>query len=254
MNVEKRGIIVGMAIGDGYIQVRTRKRRGVKGTTYTTSKTLTVVHGPQQRIYCEWKAKRLGWALGKQVNVTHRKNGPGLKYDAYGFGTDHNYFGQVKWWLYQRRKKTFTRQVLNMLTPEGVAIWYMDDGHARRNLNKNGFVSSVATAIATQCTEPEVELIIAWFLETHGIEFKKRRHKRTGLFDVECNTKESHKFASLVQRFIPECMLYKLSHVADLRSHERQTPIGLCEECGATLYDNRRKGLCVKCYHGQHKR
>ena len=234
-----------MAIGDGYVQVRDRLGTG------KLSCTLRILHGANQRAYCEWKAERLSWALGrKRINVTTVKNGPGGKYLAHQFGVDDPYFQQVRGWLYPNGQKTITRRVLDMLTPEGLAIWYMDDGHARRNTNAAGFVSSVSTNIATMCSEAEAMVIIDWFKDRFDIAFKMRC-KKSGAFGkqffIECNTEESHKFASIISPHVPESMLYKLAHVATLNSHECQTPVAHCE-CGKPIYEKRRGGLCPACY------
>lgn len=244
MNVDKRGVIVGMALGDGYVQVRQPYRKVIC--------TLRILHGSNQRAYCEWKAERLGWALGgKQFNVTQVKNGPGGRYAAYQFTAADPYFGQVRSWLYPNGKKTFTRRVLDMLTPEGLAIWYMDDGHAQRFTNTKGFVSAVSTSIATMCSEAEVMVVCDWFKARFDLNFKIR-FRKSGTpgkqFFIECNTGESHKFASIVAPHIPESMLYKLAHVASLNSHECQTPVAFCD-CGNSIYaHSRRGGLCLSCY------
>jgi|TARA_R100001530_G_scaffold51081_1_gene37927 hypothetical protein len=255
MNSEKRGVIIGMALGDGHIQVRQRLGQGKYPYE---SRTMRVLHGESQRLYVEWKAKRLGWALGgRQINVTKVKNGPGGRYSAYQFGVSHPYFGQVKRWLYPGGQKRLSGQVLDMLTPEGIAIWYMDDGHARRNTNKDGRVTSVATNIATMCSEEEVEQVIQWFIENHGIAFKKRCKKTCSpgsQFFIEANTEESKKFGRLIEEYIPEPMLYKLSHLSDMRSHECQTPVGECRECNSVIYEKRRGGLCTACYSREYYR
>lgn len=246
MNVEKRGIILGMALGDGYVQVRQRLN---KGKYPYESRTMRVVHGPDQRIYCEWKARRLAWALGrKQINVTKQLNNK--KYDSYSFTVSHPYFKQVRGWFYPNGVRMYTRRILDMLTPEGVAIWYMDDGSARRNTNTKGFVSSVSTNIATMCSEAEVVVIRDWFKDRFDVVFKVRCNKRCTpgkQFFIECNTAESRKFCSIIQPHIHESMLYKLAHVATLSSQECQTPVGTCE-CGKPIFEARRGGKCSACY------
>lgn len=238
-----------MALGDGYVQVRTRYNRGKYAYE---QRSLRVCHGADQRAYCEWKATRLGWALGgRQINVTPVRAGPGGRYQQYHFTVSHSYFGQVRRWLYPEGRKTITEKVLDMLTPEAVAIWYMDDGHARRNVNKDGFVKSVSTNIATMCSEAEAELVIDWFRQRYDIVFRKRCKPTCSeghQFFVETNSEGSKKFASLVMPYIPDCMLYKLGHVADVHSQERQTPVGKCTECDRKVYSNRYRGLCSICY------
>ena len=251
MNATKRGVIVGMVLGDGYVQVRKRPR--VDGSIYE-ERNIRVLHGPKQRAYCEWKATRLSWALGgQQVNVTKCRNGPGGRYWAYQFSKSHPYFGQIRRWCYPAGVKTLTRNVLNMLTPEGLAIWYMDDGSARRNVNSKGWVSSVASDIATMCTRLEAETIVDWFMDEYGIEWKIRYRKASPenkACYIQTNTAGSKAFAGIIKPYVPECMLYKLAHVATLMSHERQTPLGVCvnAECDRPVYENRRQGLCDTCY------
>ena len=248
MNVDKRGVIIGMALGDGHIQCAQRLNQGKYPYM---RRALRVLHGASQRAYCEWKAKRLSWALGgRHINVTKVKNGPGGKYEAYNFTVSNPYFEQVHGWLYPHGKKLITRRVLDMLTPEGLAIWYMDDGHARSNTNTKGFVSSVSTNIATMCSEAEVMVICDWFQDRFGIKFNTRCKKTCSpgkQFFIECGTEESKKFASIIAPHVPEPMLYKLARVATLESHECQSPVAWCE-CGKPIYDKRRGGLCATCY------
>jgi len=249
MEVAKRGVIIGMALGDGYVRVRIRKNPST-GTEYE-ERVLRVLHGPNQRAYCEWKADRLSWALGgRHINVTKVKNGPGGNYTAYQFGVQHLYFGQLRRWLYPNGKKLFTRKVLDMLTPEGLAIWYMDDGSARRTTNKTGFVTSVSTDIATMCTEVEAVTICDWLKDRFDLDFNVRCNKRCApdkQFYIQANTASSRKFAEIIAPHVPECMLYKLAHVAAYDSHECQTPVSSCT-CGRPIYANRRKGMCDTCY------
>lgn len=256
MNVAKRGIIYGMAIGDGYVQVRERLN---KGKYPYTARSMRVKHGVNQKLYCEWKAERLGHALGgRQIKVYPTKGKIGNKiYQQFHFTVSHPYFGQVHRILYPNGEKYYSAKMLDKLTPEGIAIWYMDDGHARKNVTIDGFVKSVATEIATMCSEEEVNTIIQWFDANHGIKFKKRfmnnRSQGKGYY-IQVNTEESRKFIKLIEKFIPECMKYKLSHVASMHQHERQTPAGFCDICGQVYYAERRKGLCVKCYTREYRK
>jgi hypothetical protein len=89
--------------------------------------------------------------------------------------------------------------------------------------------------------------VIDWFKEKHDVLFKPYKHTN-GSYCMRCNTADSHKFARIIQPYIIPSMLYKLSHVADLSSHECRAPIGTCITCGDVIYDNRRKNKCVKCY------
>lgn len=248
MDKEARGAIIGMVFGDAYVNVRKRFVR--KRYEYESSE-IRVLHSIQQKDYCEYKAALVRKYFGGNFSVKIQKNGQGGKFLAASFSASNPYFRLIKKWTYPFGKKTFTKQALDFLTHEGIAIWYMDDGHARRNYNKDGYVSSVSTSIATMCSKEEVDLIIVWFLENHSIHFKARFDKRCRedqAWFIECNTENSRLFAHLVRPYMIDSMLYKLAHVADLSSHECRDSIGACVHCGGKIYDARWKGLCASCY------
>lgn len=246
MDREDRGILVGMALGDGHLSVRKRFKQGKYAYE---SAEITIVHSIQQKEYVEHKAELVRKIFGGKHTVReHVTNLPrtGRSYLQYGFSKSNKYFKTLQGIMYRDREKYIDLQVLNMLNPHGIAIWYMDDGHARRNLNRDGWISSVSTDISTCCSKEETETICFWFGKEYDIKFSSYPTK--GRFSIRCNTAESHKFARLVEPYIIPSMRYKLSHVADLNLHERQTPIIDCSECGSPVYDKRRKGLCDRCY------
>ena len=240
MDKRSKGILVGMVFGDGYLNVRTRKAGYI-------SSELVVVHSTSQRDYTEYKAELIRKIFGGKHTVIDRcatlKNGK--TYQLCGFSKTNKYFRILKRLIYPYGKKTITVGALNVLTDEGLAIWYMDDGHARRNFNSLGYVSSVSTTISTCCSEEEVIVVCKWFLDKHNVEFKPFREGNG--FSIRCNTNESHVFARIIEPYVILSMRYKLSHVADLNLHERQAPIGTCS-CGNNIYANRRGGLCDTCY------
>lgn len=242
MDRETRGLLVGMVLGDGYLNVAKRKNR--HGYTWVRSE-MKISHSIDQEAYCEHKAELLRRRLGRKCTVGRGPHGPGARYQSCYFTLSHKYFRALKRRLYPYGEKTFTRQALDMLTPHGIAIWYMDDGSPRRNCNSDGRVTSVSTDIATMCSQEEAELICAYFREVHGITFRARPSK--GQFYIQANTAESRKFADLVAPFLIPEMAYKLSHVQDLGSHERRAPVGSCS-CGRPIYANRRRGMCDACY------
>lgn len=246
MNDEDRGILVGMILGDGYISVK--KRVNAKGKLSIESASLSITHSVKQRLYVEHKCELVRKIFGGTHTVHERrarlKNGK--TYQLYGFIKTNPYFRILRKMLYHYGAKTFTSQALNMLTPHGIAIWYMDDGTSRINVNSKGFISSVATEIATCCSYEEAILICAWFKEKHDIAFKPFSTKES--FSIRCNTENSHVFARMIEPYIIPSMRYKLSHVADLNLHERQATVGVCEKCGSPIYAQRRGKLCNRCY------
>lgn len=249
MDKRTQGVLLGMVAGDGQLNVRERLK---SGKYRYVSAELAIRHSTKQRAYCEHKLNLCRQLLGTKATLRTFKCGPGKKYGGCGFTVSNPYFRMLKGWTYIKGKKTFNSVWLDHMTPEGIAIWYMDDGHARRNYNKDGRVTSVATSIATCCSEQEVDIIIKWFDDVHKIRFKPFR-EGSG-WSIQCNTENSRLFAHLVRPFVVEPMLYKLSHVADLSSHECRAPVGQCVHCSASIYDNRRRGLCDACYSRRYYR
>jgi len=247
MDKEARGAIIGMVFGDAYVNVRTR----LNGGKYKyESSEMRVLHSIAQKDYCEHKAALVKKYLGGNFNVTIQKNGKGGKFLAASFSASNKYFKLIKKWTYPNGKKTFTKFALDFLTDEGLALWYMDDGSCRRYINKDGYVSSVTTSIATMCTKEEVDTIIEWFKDRHKIIWKPRFDKRCvpeQSWYIECNSENSRLFAHIVQPYIIDSMMYKLSHVADLTSHECRTPRSKCVQCDSDVYDNNKSGLCAAC-------
>lgn len=223
MNREDRGILVGMVLGDGYLNVRNRLKSGKY--KYESSE-LVVVHSVKQRDYCLHKADLVRRIFGGKFSVTERSAhlSNGKSYPLVGFSKSNTYFRILKKLMYCDNMKTITTQVLHMLTPHGIAIWYMDDGHARVNINKDGYVSSCSTDWSTCCSQEEAITICEWFKAQYDLNFKPYPTK--GRFSIRCNTADSHNFARLIEPYIIPSMRYKLQHVADLSLHERRAPKG----------------------------
>jgi hypothetical protein len=248
MDGRTQGVLLGMVAGDAYLNVRERLQSGKY--PYISSE-MRVLHSTQQRAYCEFKCALVNELLGTKATVNVVKNGPGGRYEAAQFSASSPYFKMLKGWTYTNGKKQFNEVWLNHLTPEGIAIWYMDDGHARRNTNSSGRVSSVSTNLATCCPKDEAELIAGWFQDRHKI--KVSIFPESG-YSIRMNTENSRLFAHMVQPFIIEPMLYKLAHVADLNSHECRAPVAVCSQCSGPIYARRRGGLCDTCYSRRYYR
>jgi len=254
MNTDDRALLIGMIYGDGTLNVRKRTRKN--GDTYISSE-MQITHSPKQREYLLYKSELLRDMFGGKHSVRQYKvflPKTGKQYVQHKLSKSNKYFVTLKKLLYDNGTKRFTSRALSMLTPHGIAIWYMDDGSPRININKQGNVSSVATDIATNCSLDEVNTIIDYFSNEHGIEFKKRRDKKCATesqYSIQANTNETKKFCKLIDKHIIPSMQYKLKHVASLYSQERMAPKGACRACNNTIYDNRRKGLCVACYTRQ---
>ena len=115
MDKRTTGVLLGMVAGDAYLNVR--ERLGSGKYSYTSSE-MRVLHGMQQRFYCEFKCALTNRLLDRNSSVTVVKNGPGGQYEAAQFSVSHPYFKMLKGWTYGDGKKQFNQVWLDHLTPE----------------------------------------------------------------------------------------------------------------------------------------
>jgi hypothetical protein len=109
-------------------------------------------------------------------------------------------------------KKMISRNLLNWLTPEGIAIWYMDDGHININesIQRGNSIQHTAK-ISTCVTEEVAEEIIRYFDEVYDIKMRKMKEKTFYSISTsrEC---DCFKFLDLVRPYVEQVpsLLYKI--------------------------------------------
>lgn len=146
----------------------------------------------------------------KIVNNKEIKNNGVLRFTC----TDR-YFRVLYKWLYPNGKKIIGSKYLDYLTPEGLAIWYMDDGSTYKDKDRpNVFTCE----IHTHTSKEETQYIIDYFKRKWDIEFHlhKKPHDQ---YTIRCYTVNAAKFISLIRPFVPDCMDYKVN-VSDYYFHE----------------------------------
>lgn len=125
--------------------------------------------------------------------------------------SQHPYFAKFRKKLYSTGNKQVTIEVLKHLTPEGLALWFMDDGYLDYKASSN-------TRNLRLCTdsfdEISIKNIIQYFNDTLDIQSKVYMHNagygRSSKPRVSFNANNAQKFISLVYKyFLPE-FYYKL--------------------------------------------
>jgi len=208
MNRKKRGILYGLALGDGHLSYRPQRGSNCE---------LIVGHSTKQAEYIHHKADLLlSVTGGSRANIRPTKTflkSTGKSYRGLRFSKTHKYFNQMHRVLYPKGKKVYTRKILDFLTEEGLALWFMDDGSMRCNRNKEGEVTSLFADITTHCSKEELEIIQEYFREEWGIDVKASKSK--GAWNVRFNTKACHRLASFIWPHMIPSMEYKLRHLED---------------------------------------
>lgn len=210
MDKRKRGILYGCAIGDGGIYLD-------KNQAANTAR-LIIGHGPLQLDYLKYKQQLIHSVLGgKEPSIyTYQSlnKRTGKTYTNHQLYKNHKYFRQMHKVLYPSGRFEYTSKMLNYLTDQSLAIWYMDDGSGVvcKN-NKTGKPCGCMTRLSTYCSEEEANILKDWFLSKYGLDAKFDRDKRNNKYSLRFNTKDSKTFISIVSPYMYESMKYKIQHV-----------------------------------------
>lgn len=200
INKESRNLLIGLLLGDG---------------TISNNYVFKLSHCEQQRDYLEWKIKLLG-------NNGIRTNGVKEYISTCGYNSSKKVlytqlsiipFIKVLRRVFYRPKKILgNRKLLNRLSAQEIAIWYMDDGciNIRKSKNKiHGFYIRIATCLPVK----ELQVIIDYFKEVWNISFYKISEGK-GTYSLCCGTKEGIKFINIVKPYVQQVpsMIHKIQY------------------------------------------
>lgn len=200
INKESRNLLIGLLLGDG---------------TISNNYVFKLSHCEQQRDYLEWKIKLLG-------NNGIRANGIKEYISTCGYNSGKKVlytqlsiipFIKVLRRVFYRPKKILgNRKLLNRLSAQEIAIWYMDDGciNIRKSKNK---IHGLYIRIATCLPEKELQVIIDYFKEVWNISFYKISEGK-GTYSLCCGTKEGIKFINIVKPYVQQVpsMIHKIQY------------------------------------------
>lgn len=194
MKNRKKAMLIALAIGDGHIAKDPRSK----------SCSLQIKHSLKQEEFITYKRDLLHSLIGGKKPKLHYFDNNG--YNGVKFSKASKYYRVLRKWLYQNNKKQISRFVLNKLTLEAIAIWYMDDGGLSPSF-KNGKINRYQLYLNTHVSEKENQIIIDYFKEEWDIEFHQVKNK--GSYRLRMGTREARKFLNLIQEFIIPSMKYK---------------------------------------------
>ena len=202
MNRKEKSLLMALTIGDGYILSKKSKK-----CNYTQN-SICFKHSIKQFEYLQYKANLVNSILGGRQNKVHLCSNNGYK-GCYYIKTDKS-LRLIRNKLYKNGKKCISRDILDLLDEQGIAIWFMDDGctsYMKRNGKIHGIVLQISTCLDTA---EELQVLIDYFKEKWDINFGiKKEH---GKYSLQCATRETRKFMKIVKPYILqiECMKYKI--------------------------------------------
>lgn len=188
--IEQRGILAGMLLGDAG----------------RDKKNLWLQHSHKQEDYILFKKKVLEQITGKPVNIRRWTTKEGYSLIRIEPKLIPLTRVLVKK-LYKGGTKTITRKFLNLLTLQGIAIWFMDDG-SKSFKKKNGNIHALEVTLNTYLPKEDNEIVISYFSEVWG--FKWGLNKSKNYYRLRMGTREGKRFLSFIEPYIHESMLYKV--------------------------------------------
>ena len=202
MNKKEKSLLMALAIGDGYVSSKKSKKWNY------TQYSICFTHGIKQFEYLQYKANLVNSILGGRQNEVHLYNNNG--YEGCYYSKSDKSLRLIRNKLYKNGKKCISRDILDLLDEQGIAIWFMDDGctsYMKRNGKIHGIVLQISTCLDTV---EELQVLIDYFKERWDIKFGiKKEH---GKYSLQCATRETRKFMKIVKSYISkiECMKYKI--------------------------------------------
>jgi hypothetical protein len=207
MDKQTRGFLYGLCLGDGCLYKQsTNKNTG-----------LTIGHGPKQLSYLMHKAEKLRSVFGGKPVRIYEYNSfnktSGKNYTNFQIRKVDPYFNQMHRLLYKTGKKIITRDVLDFLSDEGLAYWFMDDGSGVVIKSRDGHPCGCMVRFSTYCDQSQAKVLADWFLEKYNIVSKFDVDKRNDKVSLRFGTLDSIVLAKILSPYIIPEMGYKIRDV-----------------------------------------
>lgn len=200
MTQEEKSLIIALIIGDGHIDDTGR---------------ISINHCEKQKEYLQFKANLIYNIIGGKPITLHKTKVYIKEKEYRGYSIRKcckKKLMQFRQLIYPNGKKEITKEVLEQLTPQGIAIWYMDDGSLTPERDKSGNIKAYKLGIATYLSKEENQVIVDYFKEKWNLEF--HFHKDGSQYRLRMGTKEARKFLQLVRPYVNiECMKYKVIEI-----------------------------------------
>lgn len=187
---EQKQLLYGGILGDGSLS------KPMPNSSYTES------HSLKQEEYAFFKIKKFQLFIPESQPEYLNNGGWGGRLIRFRMRS-HPFVTNLRKNIYKKNgKKQFGIAFLKKLKPLALAIAYLDDGTISK---KSGFVS----IHLNDFNERSVKLFTIFLKNKYKIFSNVRLGKKKYPI-VYFNRKNSFKFITLIKKYVPECMLYKI--------------------------------------------
>lgn len=190
---EYKGKVIGMVLGDGYLS-QARKNALLK-----------IKHCDAQKEYFDHKVRILEELTSVNVRSEFSPlNGKEYKHHVCETKS-HPLYTSLRDHFYYHGRKTIDSHLMKLLSIEGLAYWYADDGSWWGDEIKQ------APVFCTDCfNKAEQELMAYWLNKRFGLKCTVRKCRKS--YRVYMRMESVDKFTDLIKPFLPNSMLYKLKY------------------------------------------
>lgn len=201
------GALAGMTLGDANVYMRQKNA------------CIRIDHSTKQTEYCLWKREIVEKVIHTRLNYwTHFNPVTNKEYYHIRFASlVHPVFTYLHSCFYPNNKKLITRSNLRMLSPLGLAIWYMDDGsmswHKGMRGNFKIIIGRESIIAANSRTIEELETVKSYFKLYWDITvkiYKSQYRKGRQEYRIVMNVTNFHRFFKLIEPFVVKSMQYKV--------------------------------------------
>jgi recombination protein RecA len=196
----QKEVINGTILGDGRIECRSK---GIR--IFPKTARLRIHQGESQKDYLYWKYQILDSVVSQQpkriiCGRNYQKDKKDKNYYSWYFYTvTTEFFGELYQQFYSNGCKIVPKNILDILTPLSLAVWYMDDG-----------CFSQGTAILnTQNFSFDEQKILQKSLE-EKFNLKATINKDRNKWRLRIKKQDFLRFRSLVKDYIIPSMKYKI--------------------------------------------
>lgn len=197
LNQSQFNIALGTFLGDGSLR---KPRKSKLKSEHSKTVRLRIGHGSKQANYCKWKAAKLGRPFMSKVN----KDSKGLV-SSTSLSTPELFWLKEKGYKKNKALRFVDKELLNKLTIEAIAVWYLDDGHFGGSYEKWG--KGKSRIAATKLSSSDLQRLALRFQELGLPKPSVALKPKPGLV---FNAEESYLFHKIIASFLPRCMGYKI--------------------------------------------
>ena len=192
---KQREILVGLLLGDGHLETQNN------GKTFR----IKIGHSKSQAKYVNWLYRQFkDWVISapqEKLVTTKRKI-----FVNYWFNTlshpSFRFYGQQ---FYCAGRKIVPKMIDKLLTSQGLAIWFMDDGSLKSKEHK-------AVILNTQCfSESDINRLQKVLVRKWQIESQVRKQKDGNQLLITKNS--AIKFAQIINSYLLPEFGYKLGKI-----------------------------------------